>query len=418
MAHDLDVAILGAGPSGSLAAALLHKRGLKVAVFERDTFPRFSIGESLLPQTMEILEEAGLLRPVVEAGFQHKNGAAFRRGDRFAEFDFRLKSSRGWSTTYQVVRAEFDKVLIDAVAARGVPVHYRHEAASADMADGGGRLSVKHPGGNLEVNARFVLDATGFGRLLPRLLKLETPSDFPVRMALFTHVRDGIPIGGMDRQKILVSVHPHDKAVWYWLIPFSNGRCSIGVVAEPRLLEHAKRKLADGDETALLRAIVAEAPTLDGMLGNAVWDTPARSLRGYAANVKSLHGPSFALLGNAGEFLDPVFSSGVTIAMKSASLIAPLVERHLSGGKVDWNREYDIPLRQGVDAFRAFVDSWYRGGFQDVIFHPGQQPEIKAMICSILAGYAWDRSNPYVADPVRLKVLEEHCAVPAPGPQK
>jgi flavin-dependent dehydrogenase len=123
-----------------------------------------------------------------------------------------------------------------------------------------------------------------------------------------------------------------------------------------------------------------------------------------------LHGPSFSLLGNAGEFLDPVFSSGVTIAMRSASLVAPLVAKHLGGQTVDWNREYDIPLRLGVDAFRAFVDSWYRGAFQDIIFNKNQQPEVKAMICSILAGYAWDRENAYVADPRRLKILEELCA--------
>ena len=137
---------------------------------------------------------------------------------------------------------------------------------------------------------------------------------------------------------------------------------------------------------------------------------PARSLKGYAANVKSLHGPSFALLGNAGEFLDPVFSSGVTIAMRSAALVAPLVARHLAGGAVDWAREYDQPLRLGVDAFRSFVDSWYRGGFQDILFFPHRQPEVKAMICSILAGYAWDTTNPYVSDPSRLKVLEKLCA--------
>lgn len=410
MVHELDVAVLGAGPSGSVAAALLHKRGLKVGVYERETFPRFSVGESLLPQTMEILEEAGLMRPVVEAGFQYKNGAAFQRGHRTAVFDFRQKSSKGWSTTYQVQRADFDKVLIDAVEAMGVPVHYRHEVTAVELDGEGGRIKVKHSGGELEVKARFVLDATGFGRLLPRLLNLETPSEFPMRMALFTHIQDGIPVGGLDRRKILVSVHPDDKAIWYWLIPFSDGRCSIGVVAEPRLLEHAKAGLPPGDETARLRAMVAETPSLNGLLDNAVWDTPARSLRGYAANVESLHGPSFALLGNAGEFLDPVFSSGVTIAMRSASLAAPLVARKLAGGQVDWANEYDAALRQGVDAFRAFVDSWYRGGFQDVIFYPGQQPEIKAMICSILAGYAWDRSNPYVADPSRLKVLEELCA--------
>ena len=410
MHHETDVAILGAGPSGSLAAALLRKRRVKVAVFERETFPRFSIGESLLPQTMEILEEAGLLRPVVEAGFQYKNGAAFCRGHRNAVFDFRQKSSRGWSTTYQVVRADFDKVLIDAVAAQGVPVHYRHEVLAVEPGAQGVSIRGRSPEGDFTVKAKFALDATGFGRLLPRLLKLETPSEFPTRMAFFTHIQDGIPAGGMDRQKILVSVHPQDKAIWYWLIPFSNGRCSIGVVAEPRLIEHVKAANPHGDETAWLKSLVAETPTLAGMLTNAIWDTPARTLRGYSADVSSLHGPSFALLGNAGEFLDPVFSSGVTIAMRSASMVAPLVQRHLAGETVDWAREYDRPLRKGVDAFRSFVDSWYRGGFQDVIFYENPQPEVKAMICSILAGYAWDQSNPYVAEPARLKVLEELCA--------
>lgn len=410
MLHEPDVAILGAGPSGSLAAALLRKRGIRVAVFERETFPRFSIGESLLPQTMEILEEAGLLRPVVEAGFQYKNGAAFRRGHRSSIFDFREKFTPGWATTYQVVRADFDKVLIDAVAATGVPVHYRHEVHSVETGDRGAFIRGRSPDGDFTVKAKFVLDATGFGRLLPRLLKLETPSEFPVRMALFTHIKDGIPIGGMDRNKILVSVHPGDKAVWYWLIPFSNGRCSLGVVAEPRLIEHAKSKDPNGGETAWLKAMVAETPTLNELLADAEWDTPARTLHGYSANVTSLHGPSFALLGNAGEFLDPVFSSGVTIAMRSASMAAPLVERALAGEKVDWQESYGIPLRRGVDAFRSFVDSWYRGGFQDVIFHENPQPAVKGMICAILAGYAWDLKNPYVADPARLKVLEELCA--------
>jgi flavin-dependent dehydrogenase len=413
MQHEVDVAILGAGPSGSLSAAFLEKLGLKVAVFERETFPRFSIGESLLPQTMGILEEAGLLRPVVEAGFQHKNGAAFRRAHREATFDFRQKSSHGWSTTYQVVRADFDKVLIDAVAARGVPVHYRHEVTSVVPGKDGFAIRGRAPEGDFAVQARFALDATGFGRLLPRLLSLETPSGLPMRMAWFTHIRDGIPAGEMDREKILVSVHPDEKDIWYWLIPFANGRCSLGVVGEPHLLEHVKQANPKGGETAWLKAMVAETPTLANLLSHATWDTPARTLQGYSANVKSLYGPSYALLGNAGEFLDPVFSSGVTIAMRSAQLAAPLVARHLAGGSVDWRSEYEVPLRKGVDAFRSFVESWYRGGFQDVIFYEKPQPEVKAMICSILAGYAWDGKNPYVADPERLKVLEALCAEPA-----
>jgi len=126
--------------------------------------------------------------------------------------------------------------------------------------------------------------------------------------------------------------------------------------------------------------------------------------------VKSLWGPGYALLGNAGEFLDPVFSSGVTIAVKSADLAVTALLRERAGEAVDWEKDYANPLRAGVDAFRAFVESWYRGGFQDVIFHQDQNPDIRRMISSILAGYAWDLANPYVAQPERMRTLEQLCA--------
>jgi flavin-dependent dehydrogenase len=123
-----------------------------------------------------------------------------------------------------------------------------------------------------------------------------------------------------------------------------------------------------------------------------------------------MYGKDYALLGNAGEFLDPIFSSGVTIAFKSASLAAALVPRQLAGEKVDWENEFAVPLKRGVDTFRAFVDSWYRGGLQRIIFHRRQPPEVRRMIAAVLAGYAWDLANPYVqATERRLAALEELC---------
>jgi flavin-dependent dehydrogenase len=405
-----DVLIIGAGPAGAAAAALLRKAGRSVLIFEKEQFPRFSIGESLLPQSMGLLEEAGLLRPVIEAGFQYKNGAAFVRGPRHTDFDFRDKSSEGWATTYQVERAKFDKVLADAAERMGAEIRYRHEILEVDVAGAEPRLKVRAPDGQVfEATGRFLLDASGFARVLPRLLKLDTPSRFPTRRAFFTHVEDGIPSkSGFDRNKIRVTVHPDHVNVWYWLIPFSNGRSSVGVVAAQEFF-----KPYEADLTAGLKALHHEDPGLRALLGNAVWDTPARQIVGYAADVSSLIGKNFALLGNAGEFLDPVFSSGVTIAFKSASLATKLLVKQLGGESVRWEEDYAIPLRKGVDAFRAFVESWYRGGFQDIIFYEKQDPEIRRKICSILAGYAWDEENPYVAKPARLKVLEEICAQPA-----
>ena len=403
-----DVLIIGAGPAGAVAAAFLRQQGRRVVVLEREQFPRFSIGESLLPQSMEYIEAAGMLRDVVEAGFQFKNGAAFAWGDRYMDFDFRDKFSPGWGTTYQVQRGTFDHVLAKAAARAGADVRFRHEVTAVDVEGERPRVSVRGPEGEAyEVEARFLLDASGFGRTLPRLLKLESPSNFPVRGAIFTHVADRIPLdAGFDREKIRVTVHPKRPDVWFWTIPFSHGRCSLGVVAEQAFLAQY-----EGSETERLRAIVAEDPGLSALLANAQWDTPARQIVGYSANVSSLWGKGFALLGNAGEFLDPVFSSGVTIAFKSASLAAQCIAREYAGESVDWQADYAVPLKAGVDTFRAFVDAWYAGGFQKIIFHERHTPDIRRMIASILAGYAWDTDNPYVAQAKRrLSVLEELCS--------
>ncbi|HYG05265.1 MAG TPA: NAD(P)/FAD-dependent oxidoreductase [Stenotrophomonas sp.] len=403
-----EILIVGAGPAGSVAAALLRQQGRQVVMIEREQFPRFSIGESLLPQSMEYIERAGLLQDVVEAGFQYKNGAAFVRGERTTQFDFRDKFSPGWGTTYQVQRGDFDHVLAKGAQRMGADLRFGHEVLA--MRPGvQPSVDVRDPDGNTyTLEADFVLDASGFGRLLPRLLKLESPSNFPVRGAIFTHVRDHIAAdAGFDRNKILITTHPEHVDVWYWTIPFSNGCCSLGVVAEPSFFDRYP-----GDDLQKLQAIVGEDPNLTRLLVNAEWAVlPVRRITGYSANVQSLWGEGYALLGNAGEFLDPVFSSGVTIAFKSAQLAADCLARRYAGQAVDWEAEFSVPLRDGVKAFRRFVESWYAGGFQQIIFHPNQQSDIRRMICSILAGYAWDRDNPYVADPSgrRLRVLEELC---------
>jgi flavin-dependent dehydrogenase len=263
---------------------------------------------------------------------------------------------------------------------------------------------VDDKGENYQISASFLLDASGFARVLPRLLNLEKPSSFPVRRSVFTHIKDGIECSDFDRNKILITVHPEQRDIWYWLIPFSDGTASIGVVG----------KLEQFDQSAenehLLKGFVNQDPNLVKLLKNAHWHMPVNSITGYSADVTHLAGDNYALLGNAGEFLDPVFSSGVTIAMKSASLIVPLVDKYLQGESVDFEEAYEQPLRAGVECFKTFVSAWYTGDFQDVIFYPEQDKKVKEMISSILAGYAWDVKNPYVAQSKRrLKVLVELC---------
>ena len=401
------VVVIGAGPSGAIAAALLKRNGHDMLMIERQHFPRFSIGESLLSHCLDFVEEAGMLDAVNAAGFQLKNGAAFAWGEQYSAFDFGDTFSHGKPTTFQVQRADFDKLLADQAALQGVEVRYGEAIVSVDFDLPKPQLDVlREDGSQYRVEADFVLDASGYGRVLPRLLDLEAPSNFPVRQAVFTHIEDHIDSPAFEREKILITTHPTHRDIWFWTIPFSNGRCSVGVVAAA---EHFEGRMENLDDC--LRGFIAQTPSLAGVLKNAVWDTPARTIGGYSANVKTLHGPGFALLGNAAEFLDPVFSSGVTIAMRSASMAAGVLHRQLQGEIVDWQTEFAEPLKRGVDTFRWYVEGWYAGTFQDVIYHPGGSPDIRRMISAILAGYAWDERNPFVSEPKRrLRMLSELCA--------
>jgi len=417
--NTFDITIIGAGPSGAIAASLLMKNGWSVCLLEREHFPRFSIGESLLPHCMEMIEQAGMLEALLanadELGFQYKNGAAFHRNGDDCHFDFTKKFTQGPGTTYQVKRAPFDKLLADEAEKQGAEIRYGHSVTAFDSSEEGTVLSVDSPDGSYQIKAKFTLDASGFGRVLPRLLKLEKDSILTNRKAIFTHFKDNIeqtPVGAnFDRNKILITVHPTKADVWYWLIPFSDGTASIGVVGEDHYFDECSQAEATTEQLAAkLLQYLNEDANLAGLLAKAEIIAPVRTIGGYSANVSSLHGQNFALLGNAGEFLDPVFSSGVTIAMHSAMLAAEVVDKQLSKQKVDWQQDYTVPLSKGIETFKHFVMSWYDTSLQEVIFFSEEETDVKPMICSILAGYAWDEDNPYVSNTKRrLDVLAEIC---------
>lgn len=410
MKQTTDVAVIGAGPSGSVAAAYLAARGYSVDVVERAHFPRFSIGESLLPQSMSLLEEAGLLEHVIDGQFQYKDGAVFRRGDKEQSLDFHDKSAIGWNTTFQVKRELFDQILAEGAAAKGARVTFGDEVTRVVDGEDGITLYIRNDDGSeRELRAKFALDASGFGRVLARLMALDRPSNFPVRKAVFSHVRDHIDDPTFDRNKILISVHPTNFEIWYWLIPLSSGLSSIGVVGPQAALE-----AAGDDYQSQLFNLVAQSGRMHELLARAEQVRPAATLAGYSCSVDRLSGRNYALLGNAAEFLDPVFSSGVTIALKSAILAGRALDRQFRGEKVDWDADFEAPLKLGVNAFRAYVEAWYDGSLQEIIFaQPKRATDVKRKIISVLAGYAWDTSNPFVVDPKRHLALVRQLSHPA-----
>lgn len=391
----VDVLVIGAGPSGTIAASIIHQAGLDVQIVEKMKFPRFVIGESLLPRCMEALEEAGFLDALNAKGFQQKNGAKFVRNNQVYDFEFAWQYTPGWNWTWQVPRAEFDHVLANECERKGIPVHYETEVTGITIAeDGSSVTTVVMPDGSTEViHARFIVDGSGYGRVIPRLFGLDRVSGQYTRKAFFCHMTDPNRYSRNAVQPDRISIYVHNPRTWVWVIPFSNGNTSLGFVGDPDFFEQFNDA---GDISAQYRQMLTKEPDLADRFKDSELLWEPKILQGWSATTESFFGNGFVLTGNVTEFLDPVFSSGVTLASVSAQMAAKLVVRHLNGEQVDWMEEYMKPMQKGVDVFRTYVNSWYDGTLYKIFFAENPNQEIMAQICSVLAGYVWDESNPFV----------------------
>ena len=390
MPVQVDALVIGAGPAGAAAASILHQRGHSVLVLERSTFPRFVIGESLLPRSMDLLETAGLLDDAAQRGYLKKHGAAFLRGDEVSSFDFSQQHTKGWSWTWQVPRSEFDLGLTQTIQRMGIDLRFQHTVTEVVPGAPARVTVVDDEGQKSEVQARFVVDASGYGRVLPRLLDLDAPSTLAERHSLFAWFENDVREEGLDAGRTWVCVHP--KGPWIWVIPFSNGKTSVGVVAPPEFLAGYPE-----DPEERLRAVLGEEPNVARRLASASMTMKPVLIDGYSTAVTQLHGPGWVLVGNSGEFLDPVFSAGVTVALESAVLAGGLAADELEGATVDWQTAYAEPLVGAIGVYRSFIDGWYSGDLPGIFFSPEHDPVIKAQICSVLAGYLLDPTNPFVA---------------------
>lgn len=389
--NEVDVLVIGAGPSGTIAASIMHQSGLKVQIVEKQLFPRFVIGESLLPRCMEALEEAKFLDAVKAKHFQQKDGAKFVMDGKVCDFNFSQQFTPGWQWTWQVPRAEFDKTLADECINMGIPLHYETEVTDIKIADNGHSETtvVDKEGKQHTIKAKFIVDGSGYGRVIPRLFGLDKPSTQYPRKTVFCHMTDPKRSEAVEPNRITVYVH--DMKTWIWVIPFSNGNTSVGYVASPEFFD-----AFPGTPEEQFRALINAQPELKERFGGAEMLWEPRTLQSWSATTETFYGNGFVLTGNVTEFLDPVFSSGVTLASVSAQLASKMVIRHLKGEQLDWENDYMKTMLQGVDVFRTYVNGWYDGTLFNIFFAENRDPLYISQICSVLAGYVWDMTNPFV----------------------
>ncbi len=383
-----DVLIIGGGPAGASAAIRARAAGLDTLVVERSAFPRFRVGESLLPEGNALLRELGVWPAVEAAGFVPKHGARFILGNDSAEkrVAFARGLVPGLDRTFQVDRARFDALLLDHARAAGAEVRLETVAREvADIADGH-RVTLEaagSPGARETVTARYVIDCGGRDNAFGSALKTDLdPAPFPRRLAIYNHFRrvprEAGPEGG---DTVIVRVPDG----WFWLIPIDAERTSVGLVTTAAALKSSD--LAPADHFA---RVVATNPALARLLADAAPTMGFHVTADYSYYRRELASGRLVLAGDAGGFLDPIFSSGVYLALHSAKLAAELVvrahrEKHRPL-RASERRRYTRGLKAHAGVFRRLIAAFYDDPSFAVFMHPSPPLGLGPGMTSIVAG--------------------------------
>jgi flavin-dependent dehydrogenase len=387
MIHKYDVIIIGGGPGGSTAGALLAQKSLKVALFERETYPRFHIGESLLPASMPILKQSGFYPTLSNGKYIEKYGARFVdcHTDDEVYFGFQDGISQDLPMAFEVERSDFDRDILDHARKSGVDVFQPERVKEIELFDSHVRVKTNRD----QYEAKFLIDATGRDAMLGKQQKIRTVNRDLNNVAVFAHFHGVKRLEGKDEGDILIGLLP-DRA-WNWIIPFKGEKTSVGVVCSSSQFN------GGADLLDYLTTSLSQSPRVRDYMKNAEKSSEITVISNYSHTCETLSGDRWILIGDAAVFLDPIFSSGVHVSLSSAKFASETIIEALDKG-ITLNQEnlgnnYRDRLFLGVKRFHNLISMFYQGGFVGQMKKTNTLKHTRQGFTSAVAGDMWNENN-------------------------
>ena len=414
--HNYDIIVIGGGPAGSTVATLVAEQGCRVLLLEREAEPTFKIGESLIPATYWTFKRLGMLGKLRASHFPQKYSVQFysRTGKASSPFYFFQTNPHESAVTWQVLRSEFDEMLLDNAEEKGVEVRrgigVREVLFEGDTATG---VVIQGANGTREtLNASVIVDSTGQRSLIGRQLDLNTTEVNLKKASLFTHYEGGYRDEGIDEGATLI-LHTEEKDSWFWSIPLPYNRTSIGVVGELGYLLQNRRD-ANGrlDAQKIFTEELAKCPPLQRRLEGATQLFPIQSTKDFSYRANRIAGNNWVLVGDAFGFLDPVYSTGLFLALKSGEMAADAIIEAFR--KDDFSEaqlgSFGPAFVNGMEAFRKLVYAFYTKEFSFARFL-SQYPEHQGGIVDILSGDVFRKDVTHI-----FPAMAEMCPFPPEMP--
>jgi flavin-dependent dehydrogenase len=399
---DYDVLVIGGGPGGATVATLLARGGLSAAIVEREAFPRFHVGESLLPANVPLFERLGVLDQVRQRGFITKYGAAFHDQETGLEYTFYFREGQPWPHwSFEVPRAEFDQILLDhATSQPGVALLQPAAVEEVSFDPDGVDVRVSQGGATREIRTRFLVDASGRDAFLASRFGRRRPVPGLGKVAIFAHFRGARRWPGREEGNIRIFIFEDG---WFWWIPFTGDVTSVGCVLHARTARGREGSLPD-----LFDAMIRRCRRVHEGLEGALRVTAVHTAANFSYEVDPIVGDRFLCVGDAVAFVDPIFSSGVYVAMQSAELAAADILRAFGEGRFTAAgfAGYERRVRRGTGPFFRFIRNYYEPAFLEVFLRPRNVAGMLNTVLGVLAGGA------FVHVPLRMRLrLEAFFAI-------